>query len=152
MARERIQARRVQAMTTFSESDIREAFQTFDRDGNGFIGTRPSISVLACAAPSSNARTCRRVGARIAACDQDRVFRLPANADARDGSDVKTAHVTGASDLHNTYLAINENLTDDEVNTTLSCAHARNKLHIGSAGPLVHLSWAAAVRELGGSL
>ena len=25
-------------MTTFSESDIREAFQTFDRDGNGFIG------------------------------------------------------------------------------------------------------------------
>mmetsp|Transcript_52373 Transcript_52373/g.122875 ORF Transcript_52373/g.122875 Transcript_52373/m.122875 type:complete len:80 (-) Transcript_52373:191-430(-) len=45
-------------MTTFSESDIREAFQTFDRDGNGFIG---------------------------------------------------------ASDLHNTYLAINENLTDDEV-------------------------------------
>jgi Ca2+-binding EF-hand superfamily protein len=26
-------------MTTFSESDIREAFQTFDRDGNGFIGT-----------------------------------------------------------------------------------------------------------------
>mmetsp|Transcript_12449 Transcript_12449/g.30517 ORF Transcript_12449/g.30517 Transcript_12449/m.30517 type:complete len:80 (+) Transcript_12449:65-304(+) len=45
-------------MTTFSESDIREAFQTFDRDGNGFIG---------------------------------------------------------ASDLHNTYLAINENLNDDEV-------------------------------------
>ena len=41
-------------MTTFSESDIREAFQTFDRDGNGFIGTRPSISVLACAVPSSN--------------------------------------------------------------------------------------------------
>mmetsp|Transcript_19487 Transcript_19487/g.45549 ORF Transcript_19487/g.45549 Transcript_19487/m.45549 type:complete len:80 (-) Transcript_19487:87-326(-) len=25
-------------MTTFSESDIREAFGTFDRDGNGFIG------------------------------------------------------------------------------------------------------------------
>mmetsp|Transcript_18349 Transcript_18349/g.35768 ORF Transcript_18349/g.35768 Transcript_18349/m.35768 type:complete len:80 (+) Transcript_18349:67-306(+) len=45
-------------MTTFSESDIREAFQTFDRDGNGFIG---------------------------------------------------------ASDLHNTYLAINEDLNDDEV-------------------------------------
>mmetsp|Transcript_38875 Transcript_38875/g.99316 ORF Transcript_38875/g.99316 Transcript_38875/m.99316 type:complete len:80 (-) Transcript_38875:79-318(-) len=45
-------------MSTFSESDIREAFQTFDRDGNGFIG---------------------------------------------------------ASDLHNTYLAINEDLNDDEV-------------------------------------
>ena len=142
-------------MTTFSESDIREAFQTFDRDGNGFIGTRPSISVFGVCGhrpATCMARICRRVGARIAACDQDRVFRLPANADARDGSDVETAHVTGASDLHNTYLAINENLTDDEVNTTLSCAHARNKLRISSAGPLVHLSWAAAVRELGGSL
>ncbi len=45
-------------MANFSESDIREAFQTFDRDGNGFIG---------------------------------------------------------ASDIHNTYLAMNENLNDDEV-------------------------------------
>ncbi len=45
-------------MTTFSESDIREAFQTFDRDGNGFIG---------------------------------------------------------ASDIHNTYGAMGESLTDDEV-------------------------------------
>ena len=45
-------------MANFSESDIREAFQTFDRDGNGFIG---------------------------------------------------------ASDTHNTYLAMNENLNDDEV-------------------------------------
>mmetsp|Transcript_45684 Transcript_45684/g.73672 ORF Transcript_45684/g.73672 Transcript_45684/m.73672 type:complete len:80 (+) Transcript_45684:10-249(+) len=54
-------------MTTFSESDIREAFQTFDRDGNGFIG---------------------------------------------------------ASDLHNTYLAINENLTDDEVDELIRlCDH-----------------------------
>lgn len=142
-------------MTTFSESDIREAFQTFDRDGNGFIGTRASISVFGVCGDrpaTCMARTCRRVGAHIAACDHDRVFRLPANADARDGSDVETGHVAGASDLHNTYLAINENLTDDEVNTTLPCAHARNKLHIGPAGPLVQLSWAAAVRELGGSL
>ncbi len=47
-------------MANFSESDIREAFQTFDRDGNGFIG---------------------------------------------------------ASDIHNTYLAMNENLNDDEVSS-----------------------------------
>ena len=33
-------------MTTFSESDIREAFQTFDRDGNGFIGASGSLTLL----------------------------------------------------------------------------------------------------------
>ena len=33
-------------MTTFSESDIREAFQTFDRDGNGFIGVFVAVCVM----------------------------------------------------------------------------------------------------------
>jgi Ca2+-binding EF-hand superfamily protein len=38
-------------MTTFSESDIREAFQTFDRDGNGFIGTA-HVAATAFSSPS----------------------------------------------------------------------------------------------------
>jgi hypothetical protein len=64
-------------MANFSESDIREAFQTFDRDGNGFIG---------------------------------------------------------ASDIHNTYLAMNENLNDDEV-----MLHCLSPLSFSLCSVLLHL-------------
>ena len=121
-------------MTTFSESDIREAFQTFDRDGNGFIGTAGAAVSPPCLPP----RLLLRRGRAFVREARAPVAREHAGAPCLTGGGLPCArffHVgSGASDLHNTYLAINENLTDDEVDELIRLCDHDGDGQVGRAG------------------
>jgi hypothetical protein len=122
----------VDGMTTFSESDIREAFQTFDRDGNGFIGISRNPTPRRCAWPTT-LRLVQHEDGRGGPTGSARAVRFsltsrPFVLAPRSYSSYIHFRVlcclAGASDLHNTYLAINENLTDDEVDELIRlCDH-----------------------------